>query len=112
MPNTIHDALLLIVVAAFLVSLIFGILSMRAWKKESDKTAELLVLATKTSKAYERLDRTLREGHLTIMRALKGDNYQGTFGGVDVMVDDHVPADFVTFPFSPGLQVDPALAPR
>ena len=37
------------------------------------------------------LDARIRDGHLRILKCLKGESYEGTIGGMDIHTDPNVP---------------------
>jgi hypothetical protein len=44
---------------------------------------------------FEALHAHLRQDHLLVMKALKGDSYAGTIGGVEVHADPVLPMDHI-----------------
>lgn len=54
---------------------------------------ELLRVVQENKRAIELIDERMREGNLRILKCLKGESYQGSFGGMDVHTDPSIPPD-------------------
>jgi hypothetical protein len=88
--------LLVVVVLLMQIIIIYALWNgFEAQKIYAGVTQELW---TQLGKSLEASDYARREGHLQIMKSLKGDSYVGQFGGMDIHTDPNVPPDGILFP--------------
>jgi hypothetical protein len=79
-----------LIVAVF--CLILGVLTLRAVSRlRRDIAKQFDALSALVCDLTEGLDKGMRDGHLLILKALKGDSYSGTIGGLDVHASPKIP---------------------